>query len=699
MTWNILRLLRTRTSRPHPAARKRFRPTLEAFEDRCLPSTFSWFQNVDGNFNDPARWHDQNGMNGVPGPADDAVIGGTGFTVTSSEDHSVRSLNSNSRLTVAAGTFTVGDPINNSSLFQLVVSSGASFQVTEGTTFLTGGTESLGSFNVTPGAALAFTGGTHHIDTGTSLGGGGSYILSGGTLSIDADVNAPQDFRLAGGTLAGAGTFTVSNTTMRWTAGTMTGPGQTVIDSTGALSITGPDTKLLSSGYTLTTNGAVTWSGAGGIRSDFGPFITNSGTWTVQGDLALFVINGPDLTFTNTATGVFTKASGNGALSIADIFNNAGTVNVNSGTLQLSQGSFSTGSFDLATGAALQVTAGTHTLAGGTTVTGGGTVRVDGGTLLVNADVEVPNFEMSSGTLGGTNTLTVDSNFTWTGGTMAGLGQAVSNGSMTITGPDTKFLSSGYTLTTNGAVTWSGAGGIRSDFGPAISNSGTWTVQGDLALFVINGPDLTFTNTATGVFTKTSGTGALTVNDIFNNAGTVNVNSGAVQLSQGGFSTGAYNIALAGTALQFTGGTHTLSAGARLPSAGLVEVNGGALVVDAAVSVQSFVLTSGSLRLTSNGMLNVGGDYTQRVGTTLFIDIGGLTAGAGYGQLNVTGAANLDGTLTVTLTNDFSPSIGDSYQILTFGARNGDFGTYNLPNLGTDRHFNPVSGPNSLTTV
>jgi hypothetical protein len=83
-------------------------------------------------------------------------------------------------------------------------------------------TESLGSFNVSPGAALAFTGGTHHIDTGTSLGGAGRYVLSGGALNIDAAVTAPQNFVLAGGTLSGTGTFTVTGTTMNWTAAPIT---------------------------------------------------------------------------------------------------------------------------------------------------------------------------------------------------------------------------------------------------------------------------------------------------------------------------------------------------------------------------------------------------------------------------------------------------------------------------------------------
>src|SRR5262249_3762012 len=155
---------------------------------------FTWSQNVDGDFDDPARWHDQNGHNGVPGPGDWANIPGAGFTVTSSADNTVSSLNSNARITLTGGTFSVGDPIIDSSLDQLVIDSVANFHVTSGRTFLTNGGESLGRFIVEAGAQLFLTGGTHHVDSGTSLEGAGAYHVSSrnfssGTLSIDVDAD------------------------------------------------------------------------------------------------------------------------------------------------------------------------------------------------------------------------------------------------------------------------------------------------------------------------------------------------------------------------------------------------------------------------------------------------------------------------------------------------------------------------------
>src|SRR5579864_1603424 len=95
------KVIRSRHQQPRVRARRRsFRPVLLCLEDRWLPSTFTWFQNVDGNFNDAAHWHDQNGNNGVPGAGDDAFINGGGFTVTSAVSNTVRSLNASSRLTL-----------------------------------------------------------------------------------------------------------------------------------------------------------------------------------------------------------------------------------------------------------------------------------------------------------------------------------------------------------------------------------------------------------------------------------------------------------------------------------------------------------------------------------------------------------------------------------------------------------------------
>jgi hypothetical protein len=98
------------------------------------------------------------------------------------------------------------------------------------------------------------------------------------------------------------------------------------------------------------------------------------------------------------------------------------------------------------------------------------------------------------------------------------------------------------------------------------------------------------------------------------------------------------------------------------------------------------------------GVLTINGSYTQTDTGLLTIDLGGTTAGTQYDQLKVTGAASLGGTLTVDLINGFSPAAGNSFQVLTFASRTGDFAAENFPDLGS-LSLNAVFNPTNLTLV
>src|SRR5262249_43876960 len=156
-------------------------------------------------------------------------------------------------------------------------------------------------------------------------------------------------------------------------------------------------------------------------------------------------------------------------------------------------------------------------------------------------------------------------------------------------------------------------------------------------------------------------------------------------LASGGTDSGTFN-AVAGTTLQFAGGTHTLNTGATLPADGLTQVTGGTVIVTDVVSVANFGLLNGTLRGTATGILNVAGNFDQARGSSLVVEIGGNTgAGVDCGQVNVTGPAGLAGTLSVELVNDYVPVVGDSYQVITFGALNGSFRQVFLPGLAPGR--------------
>ena len=84
---------------------------------------------------------------------------------------------------------------------------------------------------------------------------------------------------------------------------------------------------------------------------------------------------------------------------------------------------------------------------------------------------------------------------------------------------------------------------------------------------------------------------------------------------------------------------------------------------------------------TSPGVINVGGSYEQSDEGELSIELGGTTAGTGYDQLLITGAASLDGDLEVTLIDPFEPAEGDSFNIMTFSSRIDEFVSVTLPDL------------------
>ena len=73
------------------------------------------------------------------------------------------------------------------------------------------------------------------------------------------------------------------------------------------------------------------------------------------------------------------------------------------------------------------------------------------------------------------------------------------------------------------------------------------------------------------------------------------------------------------------------------------------------------------------GTLRVQGDYDQTAAGTLGLKVGGTTAGTTYDQFIVSGTATLDGTLALTLLNNFVPKPGEAFSIMDFKASVGAF--------------------------
>ena len=120
-------------------------------------------------------------------------------------------------------------------------------------------------------------------------------------------------------------------------------------------------------------------------------------------------------------------------------------------------------------------------------------------------------------------------------------------------------------------------------------------------------------------------------------------------------------------------GGETLVDGTLYVSGGDLTLSGGALAGNGAV-VGSVVNVAGSASPgRSAGLLTVSGDYSQGNAATLHVQVGGPNAISDYDQLEVTGAAALDGTLMVSGLNGYVPADGETFTILTASSVSGQF--------------------------
>lgn len=81
----------------------------------------------------------------------------------------------------------------------------------------------------------------------------------------------------------------------------------------------------------------------------------------------------------------------------------------------------------------------------------------------------------------------------------------------------------------------------------------------------------------------------------------------------------------------------------------------------------------------SPGLLTIFGDYTQLVGGSLNIELGGHLAGIDQDYLEIYGNANLGGELNVSLFEDYDFTLGESFDILFALTVNGSFDSLLFP--------------------
>jgi len=86
------------------------------------------------------------------------------------------------------------------------------------------------------------------------------------------------------------------------------------------------------------------------------------------------------------------------------------------------------------------------------------------------------------------------------------------------------------------------------------------------------------------------------------------------------------------------------------------------------------------------GLLKITGTYAQLSTGTMNLSIGGTTVGTKFSQLQVSGAASLGGTLTAALVNGFTPTVGQTFTVLTASSVAGTFSNSTIA-INSTEHF------------
>ncbi|MES2974492.1 MAG: filamentous hemagglutinin N-terminal domain-containing protein [Pseudomonadota bacterium] len=398
--------------------------------------------------------------------------------------------------------------------------------------------------------------------------------------------------------------------------------------------------------------------------------------------------------FTSTGT---LNVSGTGV-----VFSGGGLLNA--GTLNLAGGSgisFNAGSFNLlnatitASGDTFNITNNGHVTLSGTTALADVYLNIDGtagagGHLTLNntGANTTGDFYMhgANALLDGSAALTVNGDFTWSGGTMAAGGTVtVSAGTDYSINTNTVSLlhrtlvnqnllsivgSNGLTLGTTGTIvndagatlylTPDGSGVISTASGGRLINNGTVAFSGAFAPSSTSAINAKLDNN--GTLAVTDGTLVL--------AGILSANAGVIDLQ-------ASSSALSTSSRDFVN-----SATGSIIGFGTLNLGGGTLTNNGNVNPGD---ASGA------GVLNIAGNYVQGSGGTLTIDAASSSLSD---KLQVSGTAALAGTLNVGETGGYTIGYGDGYVAVTAASVGGTFTVISGP-MGVT--LTPVYGASSVS--
>jgi len=605
--------------------------------------------------------------------------------------------------------------------------------VNGGTLQLLGGGTSAGAMTINSASArVEVAGGQYFMSSGATVGGSGTFaVTNGATLSNNTTLNV-NNFELNSATVNGGGGLTI-NSGFKWLGGTFSGTGSATISPGVITDATAPASTLrFSDGFIFINNGTFNYNplfnlsfennGGGGVS-----FTNNaSGVFDLKGD-GTTSVTGSGNSFSNfgtlkksSGTGIFTfnVRVANGGSGIIDEQSAGGTIafsgsgnTMSGGQIKASSG---TGNIDY--------TGGDVTYSGGT-FAGPGAIELKGGIFTVSTAMTAPPiFNMSAGSLSGTQTIDIPSGaaFNWSGGSITGSGGSaitvLSGGAMNAVTTTSSLIYDTRPLVINsgGNFNWnSGANAIIFQSGAPVSVAGGFNVATNGTIGNLTAGSLS----VTGVFQHT-------VPGTLNISAPLNVQSGGTLTSSGGGDIvllGTAGVSHAGTFdaqassfINFAAATHQFNSGAGFSAGtGGYKVTGATLSLNTNVSAPNFALFSGSIA--GGGNLGVttnfgwSGGSMSGAGTTTISGTGSLTSGpltlnrnlviGGNTTMNAASGLSVQTTATITNNATFIVQNGDVLCSACTTASFANNGTIQKNAASTTNWSVPITGAGSLSAT
>jgi hypothetical protein len=343
--------------------------------------------------------------------------------------------------------------------------------------------------------------------------------------------------------------------------------------------------------------------------------------------------------------------------------------------------------FNVASGSTLDLTGGqTVSYSGTLTANGPGTIQLTGGTLQVAS--------------GGLTFDFTGNTFQWTGGTINdnSAGSSLANlGTMNLSGGNNKQFNNGGIFDNSGTIINTGTGSLNLGGGSTttfqVESGASYQIEANSSISanVIVNKGLIRKSASTGTTNLNASANLSNTGTIEADSGTININAKTTSQISGSVLAGGDWEARGGSTVNFPSGSNFTTnqavvvldgIGAKMGGLANLASNSGSLALTGGASFNTVgdFSNAGSLAISAGSSagsaLNVKGNYSQPDSGALNIQIGSSPGNGAFGQLVVTGSASLAGSFGANTVNDYGPTAGQTYQVMSFASVSGSFTSF-----------------------